>query len=240
MEQQKQSHRIYDGSKFIITANNGDKYRLCIECDSSAENPRTWDNVATIHVWWGNYNIGDEKPEWSHNPCEILSKLYHDISGKCSRGEIARIITKINETNLALIFPVYVYEHSGITLGLSDYGDKWDSGLAGYVYITKEKAFSEFSECTDDNWKEKAKDCINAEIETLRDYVEGNVYWYRLEALSHVVQTRYYDGRVFEYDTWVETDESCGGFYGNTLEENGILDVLFVNSGIASIEEEQK
>ena len=39
-----------------------------------------------------------------------------------------------------------------------------------------------------------------------------------------------YGFQVFEFDkesgTWEETDESCWGFYGSDLEENGILDTV--------------
>lgn len=36
--------------------------------------------------------------------------------------------------------PVYAYIHSGIALSTSSFGDPWDSGQSGYIYINKAPA----------------------------------------------------------------------------------------------------
>lgn len=81
---------------------------------------------------------------------------------------------------------------------------------------------------TDDNWKERAEMTVEAEVEMYDDYLRDDVYGYILSEKVH-----YRDEarcphcneiiKVDEYDEWEEVD-SCWGFYGSCLEENGILD----------------
>ena len=43
-----------------------------------------------------------------------------------------------NKDKIAIILPLYLYDHSGITISTEPFYDKWDSGQVGYIYTTKE------------------------------------------------------------------------------------------------------
>ena len=83
---------------------------------------------------------------------------------------------------------------------------------------------------TDENWKERAEMAVDDEVETYDYYLRGEVYGYTLEEKVHYKdETRCPHCneiiKVDEYDDWEEVD-SCWGFYGSCLEENGILDSI--------------
>ena len=138
------------------------------------------------------------------------------------------------------------------------YNDRWDSGIIGFAFIDKETAFANLGgvyvldengerikeeykhdnapstwgyktiPLAEDNWKQRALDCIDGEVEVLDQYLRGDVYSYTLEEKVHIRNEKKcpHCGEVIEvdeYDDWEEVD-SCCGFYGDCLEENGIID----------------
>lgn len=134
------------------------------------------------------------------------------------------------------------------------YTDRWDGGRVGFIYVTKDKIFKEgcslrvkdeygnyirvehkhegmpstysykTTPANEENWKEIADEIIEAEMETYDQYVRGEVYWFKLEKKVRTQDLCPHCGEVIrEYDDMEDID-SCGGFYGDVLEENGILD----------------
>lgn len=53
-------------------------------------------------------------------------------------------VTEDNKNNYH-IFSLYMYDHSGLAFSLTPFADKWDSGLLGYICITKNILLSEAS-----------------------------------------------------------------------------------------------
>lgn len=140
------------------------------------------------------------------------------------------------------------------------YNDRWDAGMIGFAFIDKETVFKElggipmkdengeyikveykhenapstygikYEPLTKENWKKRAKMCIDSEVEILDDYLRGDVYGYTLKEQVHYHNEKKcpHCGEVIEvkdYDEWEEVD-NCYGFYGCYFEENGILDSL--------------
>lgn len=105
---------------------------------------------------------------------------------------------------------------------------KHDNGLSTYNI--------QVEPITDANWKKAALNIINGEVETLDQYLRNEVYWYKLEEKIHVHNEKkcpHCDEiiEVEDYEEWEEID-SCGGFYGDCLEENGIfnsMNLVFVD-----------
>ena len=60
-----------------------------------------------------------------------------DISKPDSLSELKEIIEE--KYNVHAILPLYMYEHSGVALSTSDFGDRWDSGCIGFVFMTTEQ-----------------------------------------------------------------------------------------------------
>ena len=145
------------------------------------------------------------------------------------------------------------------------YNDRWDSYAVGFIYVTKKTIFEngcclaekdengnyilvehkhdgmpstyshKFIRTTDENWKEVADEHIEAEMETYDQYLRGDVYGYTL--IKHVVKQElcpHCSKVIDEYEDKEEID-SCWGFFGDVLEENGILDNMI--SGLKFAEE---
>jgi hypothetical protein len=170
------------------------KYKIEIFPDTYPESPREWDNLGTMVCFHGNYNLGDE-----HN------YRHQDYSGW---EEMKKAIIK-NE-NVGVILPLYLYDHSGITMNTTGFHCPWDSGQVGWIYISKEKMRYEYSKKrVSKQLKERVKGYLEAEVKTYDQYLTGDVYGFRI--------------------TEVETEEeldSCWGFYGTEecmAEAEGIV-----------------
>lgn len=189
----------------------GKIFRFKIEQDCDPWNPREdYDgNICIITAKRGDWNISDEGQTLERG--EVKSWL-DKMSEKATRGEIWWA-------------PVYMYDHSGQSISLADFGDPWDSGICGYIWVTKEKIFKEFSDVTEENWKQKARECAEREIEVYNQYIEGDVYKYILEIGEPTNHKRLSDGYEYTTTEW-EFYESCAGYYGNPKDNGMIKEII--------------
>ena len=74
------------------------------------------------------YNLGD-KHDFDRSDYESWDELKQAI---------------IKETDAAIILPLYLYDHSGITMNTTGFYCPWDSGIVGYITISKAKIRSEY------------------------------------------------------------------------------------------------
>ena len=222
-------HYAYE-SPFAMKDTTGNKYILTVEQDDSAESPRDWDNVCTMVYWHRNYKLGDNHN--FDNPDEFMQHLYLDVTGKhwCDDHESddwQDVYEELQKTDLVLIKKINLYDHSGITVSTSSdypYNDRWDSGCVGFIYVTKKTIFKECGGITEENWKERADQYLEGEMETYDQYLRGEVYGYTLTKKTIKQEKCSHCGEVIrEYEDEEEVD-SCWGLYGDCLEENGIID----------------
>lgn len=106
------------------------------------------------------------------------------------------------------LMPLFLYDHSGITMSTSRFSDPWDSGQVGVIAISHAKIKEIFmtNEITEEVL-EKAKKLMEAEVAEYDAYLTGDVYGYVIE------------------DKQGEEVESTWGYYGHkyaleTLEES--------------------
>ena len=97
------------------------KYNIKIERDENSWNPREDDNFTTMVCFHKRYDLGDK-----HN-------IKHDDYSSWEEMEEG---IKADE-EVMIMKPLYMYDHSGITISTSPFGCAWDSGRLGLVYITK-------------------------------------------------------------------------------------------------------
>lgn len=165
--------------------------------------------VPYILPWKGEYEICKAK-----TVDELFSQFNRDaILEDLTTTELHGLL---QESDDIVLLPLWLYDHSGISMSTSHtypYNDRWDSGQVGWIYLTKERFLSETG-YEEVQWPEKACEMLQAEVVIYDQYLRGETYGFQ----------------VFEFDkesgTWEETDESCWGFYGADLEENGILDTV--------------
>ena len=142
--------------------------------DYDPQNPRTeWDNFGTIVAWHSRYDLSDKDPSCRDNE-EFQEYL---------------------RSEPCVVLPIYMYDHSGISLNTSGYHCPWDSDQVGWIYVTHYKIREEWSK-----WKvlsrkrvEQIEALLSQEVETFSEYLSGNVCGYVIE------------GELCE--------DSCSGYY---------------------------
>lgn len=161
---------------------NVDGLTVTIDYDQDAESPREWDNLGTMICWHRNYILGDRK-RGEKMPFDSPSDFQEWADSK--------------DSDVALCLPLYLYDHSGITMSCSPFSCPWDSGQVGYIYITREKIRHEYS----------CKRISKKLLERVRGYLVSEVGTYDL----------FLTGQVYGYtvtDANGENVDSCWGFLG--------------------------
>ena len=142
-----------------------------------------------------------------------------------SAGMYKEAMEMLKESDV-VILPVFVFEHSGISISVFEFGDRWDSGQAGWIYTTKENVKEtlinwcakyrdkngNFVDVTEENWREAAIENLKGEIKLYNMYLQGEVYG---------IITEEYDT---DSDDWEEKD-SCWGFFSDKWGDELIKDV---------------
>lgn len=224
-------HYAYE-SPFKMKDKEGVEYTLEVEQSDYADDPREWSNLCTMTCWHRHYNLGDK-----HNfddVDEFMQHLYLDVIGKhwCDDHESddwQDVYKELKESNFVLIKAINMYDHSGITVSTSNsypYNDYWDSGIVGFIYVTKKTIFEECGDITEENWKERADEYLEGEMKTYDQYLRGDVYSFRLTKTVIQQDKCPHCGEVIREYEDEEFVDGCSGFYGDCIEENGILDEL--------------
>ena len=157
-------------------------------------------------------SLKDEVPDWFLDDC--LSAL--------SSGELFSLVEQMDGM---VILPLYLYDHSGITMSTSSFSCPWDSSQVGWIYATKEDVQKEYGAFTKENLQ-KAHQCLEWEVETYAQFLEGDVYWYRLEKFlgGTIGDENVTPEDAIEDDCFWNMEDSCGGFYGSEVNDNGMTD----------------
>ena len=122
-------------------------YKLKLFQDSFGENPRKdWDNLGTIAYKHRNYELGDEKIsdpiDWLQEKLKLSTKKigeYATSNGYSYYSDEVKNWLESQFLEKFIAFPLYLYDHSGITISTKPFGCRWDSGQVGYIYTTKKE-----------------------------------------------------------------------------------------------------
>lgn len=165
--------------------------KLFIEHDMDPSNPRKeFNTLGTMVCVHRRYNLGDEE----HH------KWFEQLVDESRSGEdVERALTRDHDA--AIILPLYLYDHSGITMSTTPFPCRWDSGQVGFIYLTRAKIKEEFG------WtrltakrRQQLTRYLEGEVELYDQYLRGDTYGFRIE------------------DDDGEEVDSCWGFYGEDVE----------------------
>lgn len=156
-------------------------YKVRTFYDESPESPRFWENLGTMICFHRNYNLGD--------------KHSYDSQDYGSWDEMKKDI--IDNENVHTILPLYLFDHSGISISTSPFGCQWDSGQVGFIFVSKHRIKQEGIE------DKIVQECLVNEVKTYDQYLQGNVYGFEV-----VKVTKCDLGHEHE-----EVVESCYGYY---------------------------
>jgi hypothetical protein len=180
-------------------------YTIKVMADHDPISPREWDNLGTM-VCFGNYGyLGDVNGQKEYY--NDRDRLWHELSGLYDEehtdyltdGQIERVRKVAFEKHI--ILPLYIYDHSGITMNTSGFSCPWDSGQVGYIYISLEKVREEYGcKRVSKKMRERIAGYLRNEVKTFDQFITGDVYGYDITREDE-------DGEEVDVD-------SCWGFYG--------------------------
>jgi len=159
-------------------------HTIHIQPDDINESPRTsMDNLATIVCFHKRYNLGDTGHGFH----------FEDYN---SWEELEKAIRK--QEDVAAILPIYMYDHSGLTINTTGFSCPWDSGQIGFVFISKKKIREDYKvKHISPKILKQAIKVMQGEIETYDQYLRGDIYGYIIDGPDE------------------ENIDSCWGFYGD-------------------------
>lgn len=154
-------------------------------------------------------NIVDPRGEFDHFGTMVCFHKRYTLGDKHGMTVKEAMHLEQESDKHVVSLPLYLYDHSGISISVTPFSCPWDSGKVGFIYITKNEIRSLF------NVKRVSKKLLNEVLDILRQevteynqYLTGDV-WCIVEkdALGNVVDSL---GQLYgseyarkEKDEWV-------------------------------------
>lgn len=165
-----------------VLTENGFEYEIPnqltfeIKYDENIDNPRDWGIYTHMFCFHKIHDLGDKhnyKPEDFNSFEEFKEQIEKDY-------------------DILEIMPLYIHDHRRITISVKEFGDPWDSGQVGWVFIEKDVVENILN-----GDKEKAREIIEFEVTDYNAYLNGDMLEYTIKSL---------DGEIIDY---------CKGFVNN-------------------------
>ena len=152
-------------------------HRIRIFLDVDAENPREFSSLGKMVCFHSRHILGDEN-EWDSGDYNGWDEMEAAI-----RAEGA-----------VVILPLYLYDHSGITMSTGAFSCGWDSGQVGFIYALRSDILKCYSrKRLSRQLLARAEKVLEGEVEIYDQWLTGEVYGYQIEG--------------------PKCEESCWGFY---------------------------
>lgn len=105
-----------------------------------------------------------------------------------------------------IIMPLFLYDHSGITMSTSPYACPWDSGQVGWIIATPDKIAEEYGDLTPKAIRRATK-YMEIEVREFDHYLTGECYGYAM--YEEGVEVERFGGTYGEYHDirkWIKRD----------------------------------
>jgi hypothetical protein len=168
--------------------------KLEIHQDDTAESPREWDNNGVMVCFHRRYNLG-EKHE--HSSAQDF------LDWRKEQGD-----------KIIAILPLYLYDHSGLSISTGEFSCPWDSGQVGWIYASRESLESG-GHNVDEIDVQKVEEWLRGEVKTYDQFLRGDVYGFIVR-----------EAPCEKCGGEGKSGDSCWGFYGDDPTENGMSDHL--------------
>jgi len=186
-------------------------FKIDIVYDTDPMNPRTEnENLGHMICFHGRHSLGD-----THS-YKAPSDLIEDLTGSEPEGDLNGAIGD-GSAHRIVWEPLYLYDHSGLTMRTTPFTCPWDSGQVGIIYITYDEIQKDIGvEFTGEGpWVpskeiiEQYEKLLKGEVEEYDNYLSGSCYGFRIYGpdLDHA------DASTDDDEHWLEDEEdSCYGF----------------------------
>ena len=113
--------------------------------DHFADNPREWDNETKFALFHKRYNFPNEIGI-DHNDYSSWSEMQEEL-----------------DKNYKWVYPVFMYDHSGLAFSINSFECKWDSGQVGFIVL-------------ESGTPEQAYKWATSELQTFSHYMNGEMF----------------------------------------------------------------
>ncbi|GHV37497.1 hypothetical protein FACS18949_17820 [Clostridia bacterium] len=189
-------------------------YTLKMVYDDYPDNPRENDNFSTMVCWHSRYMLGDK------HDYESRDDFFRDLVEKvCKCSEIVDFVRleQSEQINLVsqhcLIQPLYLYDHSGLTINTTGFTCPWDSGQIGWAYVSHADIIKEYGALTPETI-EKARHLLNAEVKEYDYYLRGECYGFQLLENGEEIDSCY--GFLGDFD---DAKEAIKGYLPDSITQ---------------------
>lgn len=140
--------------------------------DEDAQNPRSKDysdNLDVMVCFLSRYNLGDKGHGYKQSDFNSWEELKEQI---------------IKDHNPVVIKPLYLYDHSGITISTSPFSCPWDSGQVGWIFVSRKAALENWgksNKTSNKSLEARVNKYINASVKEYDDYLRGEVFGYSVK-----------------------------------------------------------
>jgi hypothetical protein len=168
-------------------------YKIRIEQDNDPQNPREDGGMGIMICFHSRYTLGDNHSYTAGE--DFILTLAEEVGISAKKRENLSVRELVEEISKKLvILPLYLYDHSGISMKCYRFGQHkdWDCGQVGFIYTTA-KRVKEL--CGKRKSHKYIEDQLIQEVETYSQYISGDVV-----------------GFIAEDQTGEQID-SCWGFY---------------------------
>ncbi len=173
--------------------------------DDASMSPRDWDTLGKMVCWHRRYELGD--PHSFENPdaffADVVETAIASNTDTCAvRSWIANKMSAKDAAAISVVMlPLYLYDHTGISMNTKGFHCPWDSGQVGFIYASNDQIRKEYgvSKITADI-RNRVIETLECEVASYSAFLEGCVYGF--------IVTR--DG---------EEIGSCWGFIGDYEDE---------------------
>ena len=169
---------------------NGNVWSLELHYEEYPDNPRKWkDCMGHMVCWHRRYALGDNDQKfattedfWRSLAEEITlhiedPKMSDEVYEKLDSMDANDLQRFVYESGQYVILPLYLYDHSNITMSTKPFSCPWDSGHVGYIYVSMDDLRQEYgSDYSDKELRTKGKRILEDEVEEYAQYIRGDVF----------------------------------------------------------------
>lgn len=193
------AHAISDNGKALVRyLQSGDAHDARLEYNRSTHK---WDLYEPYCL---QALTGRSESSWVVTRSAPISQLRADgwfwdnMLESLTEGDLVELLNALPD---CVLLPLYLYDHSGITMNTSGFSCPWDSGQVGWIFADGTAIRKEYGNANRKSVAEATK-VLEDEVSVYDDFIRGDCWYFCL------------------YENGVEVN-SCGGFLGD-IEKCGI------------------
>lgn len=167
---------------------SGNLWSLELHHEIYPDNPREYyDQMGTMCCWHRRYNLGDKDvprsvedfwyllAEEAMSCLQVLGKADEtwDDLDEMDADELASFVHRAKQH---IILPLYLYDHSGITMSTAPFSCPWDSGQVGYIYVSMRRLKEEYGDLSMEELCAKGMQMLKSEVAEYDTYIRGDIF----------------------------------------------------------------